>query len=198
MAPVWSVTAGSSKGGVDVVGVRINVHEDGGKAGAEDAGGCGHVGVGGNEDFGAARQMQAHEGEFEGDAAAVDAEAVGRTLVGGEGLFELVDLAGAQSAPAAAANHFGHGLDIVFLDDGPLGEGFRADGLAAQEGEVTHRRSLLSVTGEAVGEEGGVGDPNVQAHATSDEGGQVTTVPGGFDVDAVLDSKVAVGEVEAG
>ena len=124
--------------GVDVVGVLVNVDEDGGEAGAEDAGGGGHVGVGRDEDFGAAGQMQAHEGEFEGDAAAVDAKAVVRALVGGEGLFELVDLVGAKTTPAAAANHFGDGLDVGFLDDGPFGEGFGTDGLAAEEGEVTH------------------------------------------------------------
>ena len=125
-------------GGVDVVGVLVDVDEDGGEAGAEDAGGGGHVGVGRNEDFGAARQVEAHEGELEGDAAAVDAEAVGGALVGGEGLFKLVDLAGAKTAPGAAANDFSDGLDVGFLNDGPLGEGFGTDGLAAEEGEVTH------------------------------------------------------------
>ena len=144
--PKWTIENGAGligdgrleQGGVDVVGVLVNVHEDRGQAGAEDAGGGGHVGVGGYEDFAAAGQMQAHEGEFEGDATAVDAEAVVGALIGGESLFELVDLAGAETAPTATANHFGHGLDIVFLDDGPLGEGFGADRLAAQEGEVTH------------------------------------------------------------
>ena len=138
MAAVWSVMGGFEPGGIDVVGVLVDVDEDGGEAGAEDAGGGGHVGVGGDEDFGAAGQMQAHEGQFEGDAAAVDTEAVGRTLVGGEGLFEFVDLVGAQTPPGTAANDFGDGLDVGLLDDGPLGEGFGADGLAAEEREVTH------------------------------------------------------------
>ena len=129
---------GLELGGVDVVGVLVDVDEDGGEAGAEDAGGGGHVGVGRNEDFGAARQVEAHEGEFEGNAAAVDTEAVGGALVGGEGLFKLVDLAGAESAPGTAANHLGDGLDVRLLDDGPLREWVGTDGLAAEEGEVTH------------------------------------------------------------
>ena len=65
--------------------------------------------------------------------------------------------------------------------------------VGGDEEEVGGRGHGKSLSREAVGVEGGVGDFEVEADALADEGLEVLAVPGDFDVDAVGDLGVAVG-----
>jgi hypothetical protein len=59
--------------------------------------------------------------------ATVDGKTVSGSLVFGEGLFEVPNLRGSESAPAATANDLGYGFDVAVLDDGPIREGVGPD-----------------------------------------------------------------------
>ena len=87
-------------GGVHGVSDRIDIDEDGIRAGEGNGGNGGHGGVGGGEDDVAGADIPGAQGELKGIGATADAYGAGDSEVGGEFGFEGFDFR-AEDVPAA-------------------------------------------------------------------------------------------------